>query len=358
MPYAKDLAGTTYEFRPNHMLEYRDDPWDVRISIGDAPLEEAFYMTIEDPRATELPIRELLEQHVLNVEQRGRLDIEAYPELPFMQEELAQYYQSQTTGQLALEIHLNHDPSGTAIALSNRASRHLSLCTIEEESLTYRILDLVFTPVISELDTQEKDRIRHEYSAIFVLMCVAFHQETGGEDAGQFIRDHALDGFLKGKSSDKYTHVTSALRDLEKRGHIKRTESRGSGLTGRLFKQVGIEMTAAGQTAVDELKGTALDLSKRYDHYDSVAIAPPALGVPDGFDVRVQMMEFEEENCERSVLLSILDGEGAAWFRPGEWADHVEGLSFFNPVREALAYKTNFSAEVLAALQQLGANGE
>lgn len=354
MPYAKNLTGTTYEFRPNHMLEYRDDPWDIRISIGDAPLEEAFYMTIEDPRATELPISELLEQYALNPDRRGDLDIEAYPELPFMQEELAQYYESQTTGQLALEIYLNHDPSGTPVTLSDRASRHLSLCTIEEETLTYRILDLVFAPVISELDTQEKDRIRHDYSWAFLLLCVAYQQELDDDEAAQFIRDSALDGYLKDRPKDKYPHVTAALRDLEKRGHIKRTESRGSGLTGRLFKQVGIEMTTEGEAAVDELKATALTVAGSYDHYDSVAIAPPALGVPDGFDVRVQMMEFAGEDCERSVLMSILDAEGETWFRAGEWADHLESLAFFEPVRQALSYKTNFSAEVLAALQALG----
>ena len=66
--FAKSLPGTDCTFQPDDLSEYRDDPWDIRISIADAPLEEAFYYTMDDPSAASLPIKVLLADHALNAQ--------------------------------------------------------------------------------------------------------------------------------------------------------------------------------------------------------------------------------------------------------------------------------------------------
>ena len=53
----------------------------------------------------------------------------------------------------------------------------------------------------------------------------------------------------------------------------------------------------------EALRKEAADLVAAYEKYASVSVAPCTLGVPDGFDVRLQMMEFDGLDPERCVLI-------------------------------------------------------
>ena len=104
---------------------------------------------------------------------------------------------------------------------------------------------------------------------------------------------------------------------------------------------------------LDGLEKEIEKLFDRYDRFDSVGIAPPALGVPDGFDARVQMMEFDGADCERSVFLQIVGRREEDLFAPENWFSAYSSFDFYQEVRTALAFKTNFSLETLRALQSL-----
>ena len=51
-------------------------------------------------------------------------------------------------------------------------------------------------------------------------------------------------------------------------------------------------------------------------------------------------------------MLRVLEDFGEEYFC-GNWADIYEDLSFYNNVHDALAYKTNFSVEILTELKKL-----
>ena len=64
------------------------------------------------------------------------------------------------------------------------------------------------------------------------------------------------------------------------------------------------------------------------------------------------MIEFDGKDIGESVLLRVLEDFGEEYFC-GNWADIYEDLSFYNNVHDALAYKTNFSVEILTELKKL-----
>ena len=52
--------------------------------IGTGPLEEAYYFTIEDPKAKDASIQSLLDRYVFNPEQGDQLNVDDDPDLPFL----------------------------------------------------------------------------------------------------------------------------------------------------------------------------------------------------------------------------------------------------------------------------------
>ena len=89
------------------------------------------------------------------------------------------------------------------------------------------------------------------------------------------------------------------------------------------------------------LRKEADELAAKYERYASVSVAPCALGVPDGFDVRLQMMELDGLDPARCILISLMADE------------EILPADAFDPVCEALAFKTNFTAEILDGLRAL-----
>ena len=254
--YSKEMPGAEQEFCSGNFSEEIEAGWDIRISIGDAPLDEAFFFTVESLADADRSVRELLEQFALNPAREGELDIDSYPDLPFLQQELAQYYAAAKCGQFKLRTFVNHQEA--ELDLDGSAREALARCTFRNRSWDYLVLDLVFEAEVPH---------------------------ANAEAAAQFVARHPTLG------------NSEALRD-----------------------------EAAGLVAT-------------YEKYASVSVAPCTLGVPDGFDVRLQMMEFDGLDPERCVLIGLLaDGNL-------EWADA------FEPVCEALAFKTNFTVEILNELK-------
>ena len=53
------------------------------------------------------------------------------------------------------------------------------------------------------------------------------------------------------------------------------------------------------------MKQETLDTAQKYNCFDSVSIYPCALGVPGGFDARVQMLDYDGRDYELQVLLQV-----------------------------------------------------
>ncbi|MHC4477631.1 MAG: hypothetical protein ACYTEL_18450 [Planctomycetota bacterium] len=353
LSFKKDLAGADIVFQPEDIDDYKDDAWDIRISIGDAPLEEAYYFTVDDPKVVRLTIGELLDLYALNPELKSKLDVEEYPDLAFLQDELIQYLDSERQGRLKLEYYINCNPVDGPVSLKERAEKYICVCTYHDHSHDYRVLDLIIVPEVPEISQSEIEQRQREYGHIYLLFLLEHFLEKGPEAFRQFTEEPAMLAYQGVTWTDmSYQRFADGMRRLESDGFISR-RLEGSGPGPSAEQTLPIELTAAGRMEIDNLKQESQEIADRYDKYDSVSITPVALGVPDGFDVRAQMMEYDGLDCERSVLLRVLDEARQECFEQGDWGRIYETFGFFEVVKEALAYKTNFSAEILSALKEL-----
>ena len=78
------MPGATTAYRPGDLGAYENTPWDIRISMADAPLEDAFYYTVQDGRIGDLTIEKALDNFALNrnpLTFNFRAEILRFPEL-------------------------------------------------------------------------------------------------------------------------------------------------------------------------------------------------------------------------------------------------------------------------------------
>lgn len=170
--YKKETLGAETVYQPVNLHEYKDDAWDLRVSIGDNPLDESFYITIEDPGEDRKSINELLKTYVLNNARKADLDITDDPDLPFYMDELIHLFEAENQQQLNLEFYINH---GGPVKLYHKAMEHLSVCTFDDHSLDYRLLDLVVRPQIKKPPSWERSKIESLYDTYFLLHLFIYH---------------------------------------------------------------------------------------------------------------------------------------------------------------------------------------
>jgi len=351
LSFKKNLPGADIVFQPDDIREYENDAWDIRISIGDAPLDEAFYFTVEDPQAVRMSIEQLLESYALNLELSSQLDIDDYPDLPFMQEELIQYRTNERNNLLEVEYYINHCPTEGTVNLSEPANKYMSVCTYHDRSHDYRVLDLVIVPFSPELSLFDIQQKQNAYGYIYLLLLLDHYMKKGDRTSRKFLKTPPMAAFLRTASGMSYDTFTNGLRRLEMDHLIKITGRELGGDLNR--KAASIELTESGARELAALKEDSRQIAHDYDKYDSVSVCPVALGIPDGFDVRVQMMEFDGLDFERSIVIRVIDENKDEMFSQNDWCQIYEEFSFFEIVCEALAYKTNFSTEILSALKDL-----
>lgn len=350
--FSKEVAGADTIFSPKDIADYENDAWDIRISIGDAPLEEAFYYTVEDSKAVDSSVDKLLRDYALNPANASKLDVAEYPDLPFIQTELNLYLENAHKKILDVDLYVNHAPESGPVDIHKKARDYLSVCTYHDGSYDYRVLDLVLVATPPELRRFEVDDVRRKYGHIYLLLLLDYKQEQGDAAYCSFLKEQAVKDYLENKYDSKYKNFISDMRSLDMKNDIKTASKYGAS-----EDQQAIQLTDDGRAKVEKYKKDRLEVAELYDCYDSCSIAPAALGTPGGFDVRVQMIEYDGKDIGESVLLRVLEDFGDDYFG-GEWADIYEDLSFYNNVRDALAYKTNFSVEVLNDLKQLAEGGK
>lgn len=255
--YNKELPGADLISCPPNLEIYKGQTWDIRISIGDAPLSEAFIFSMESLEDAKRTIGDLLDEFALNPDRTAELDLDHYPELPFLQQELLEIWEGAKDGAFELQLFINQRES--AVPRDSVAHDFLSACTFRNKSWDYLLLDIIFSigPILIDEDKRNE----------FVARYPSLNHET----------------------------------------------------------------------AKKEMAALAV-----YDKYASVAVAPCALGVPDGFDLRLQMAEYEGIDPERYAVIQLLSQE-------------ERSLSeIFEQVCEALAKKTHFTGDVLEQLKTCG----
>ena len=354
--YKKTIPGADLVFQPSDLAEYADDEWDVRVSIGDAPLEEAFYITIPDSQATNASVRELLEKWVFNPTCADRLDLADNPDLPFLQQELMLYSDNAGVGLLELNYYVNLNPMPGPIDLDKPAESLLSVCTYHDLSHDYRVLDLVLEASVPGVDQENRDMLRAHFGSYFMLLLLNYCHSMGEKVLHEFYQHRAIQSLFVGLEDPQFDHVHQILQHLQQQGFIViHTVDNMSQESENQTSE--IVFTDQGLGAVDSIRETYEHNLARYSQFSRVSVAPPALGVPGGFDVRVQMMEYEEVPYEMAIVIDILGGNQEEYFSPEYWFEAFENFEVADILNEVLAFKTNFPAETLDALKTLAENG-
>ena len=102
-----------------------------------------------------------------------------------------------------------------------------------------------------------------------------------------------------------------------------------------------------------ELDDNLNDYHARYSSFGSVSIEPPALGVEQGFDVSLQIMELDGIEIIEALIHKVLDSRRDELFDCLTWQDNYLQRQGLEEIYSALAYKTHFSLETLNALREI-----
>ena len=347
--FKKELPGTDLVFQPEDMAAYEDDAWDIRISIGTGPLEEAYYCTVEDPKAKDATIQQLLDRYALNPERRDHLDTAEYPELPFLLDALLQYRDNDAQGLIELEYYVNHNPDPHPISLRDSARSYLSGCTYHDQSHDYLILDLVIVAKVPEINEPERLEKQRLYGDMFILFLLGHHDRKGPRHFEKLVSQGPIRACYEVTARQEMWLLRQTLDKLEMLGYIEVSRPFDS-LEKTSFS---LALTEPGQSEIRLLTQEAEEAFQRYDVFESVSISPCALGVPDGFDARIQMMEYEGVNHERLVYLLVLLEHKEELMGTKDWYEQFTRFEFYERVQAALAFKTNFAREVVEALKEL-----
>lgn len=347
--FKKELPGADLDFQPADGADYENDAWDIRISIDTGPLEEAYYCTVDDPQAKDLTIQQLLDRYALNPERRDRLDTAEYPELPFLLDELLQYRDNASRGLIELEYYVNHNPDPQPVSLRQKARSYLSACSYQDQSHDYLVLDLVLVakvPEFNEAARMEKQRL---YGDLFILLLLGHHDHGGADPVKKLTAEGPIRACYETATRQEMWQLRQTLDKLEMLGYIDVTRPYDS------FEKASfsLALSEAGRTEVLRLREETEEACQRYEVFDSVSISPCALGVPDGFDARVQMMEYDGVDYERLVFLLVLVEDEDLLIGGQDWYEQFIGFEFFEKVQSALAYMTHFDRDIVEGLREL-----
>ena len=340
--YDKDLSGAVTEYQPVDLAEYDGEPWDIRISMDYAPLEEAFYFTVNDSDATSESVQVVLGEYALNTNRRGELDSAEYPQLPHIQEELLGYYNSAISGKAQLSVYVNKRPSEAPIQLQDKVSDHLSTCVFSDGSHDYRLLDLIFVIESKSLGASELSVLREEHGPSYMLFLIDYLKRNSPPNSSNDLSASApFSAYLTagGRANDRFPEVTRTLEVAEKMGFIT--------------AEGGLSITQEGHPHLESLTQEVNNLRQRYECYQSVSVNPPALGVPNGFDARIQIMRKQSVDVVRAIFLFACVFDEDALFGVDNWADDFESGGSFSAIMDAFQYESDFTDDILDPLMSL-----
>lgn len=333
--YNKNLTGAEIVFQPEDIDLYSEDPFDVQITIGNSPLEDGYYFTVKNPKLKDLTVRQLLINYALNSEKRFELDIERYPEFLNYQEELSRYFELGEAGKLSLDIYVNKCHQTEPLDLNVSARKYLSSCVFKDQSYDYCLLDLVFDIKPFQLSSDELDVLMEEYGPIWVLFWLGNEEKDIAS---------SLVGGAKVSQSDEYPVTLGVCESLVDAKLIAESfESQHSKYT----------LTELGKNNLSSIQEEADLIISKYAAYESVSIYPPGLGVPDGFDVRIQMMRRDSLDVIRSIYLMHFRLFNTEIFLSPDSLSFFESGDCFNKVSSSLTKETTFSDSIIDELLKI-----
>ena len=202
------------------------------------------------------------------------------------------YYNSAISGKAQLSVYVNKRPSEAPLQLHDKASGHLSTCVFNDGSHDYRLLDLIFVIELKQLEKPELSALHEKHGPSYMLFLIDYLKRNSPENSSDdLFASTPFNAYITSdeEMNNRYPQVTQALRHAEETGYITSED--------------GLSITQEGYAHLKTLKQEVSNLRRRYECYQSVSVNPPALGVPDGFDARIQIMRKQSVDVVRTIFL-------------------------------------------------------
>ena len=304
--YAKPLDHATAPWR-DHSLADDDTAFVLRITLGDMPIEDGFWIALRDELSS-LPLRELFarvfpQDETLQQPYLARLDVNRNPDLPEMYDALVEIFAREGLGLCSVETHVNHGPMLDSSAV---VEHHMPKID------TPPVLDLVLEQRFSAIDYSIR---RGDFRDV--------------DEALTWMRSRVLLFFLGASDyalrSEPADDVDATLL-LVAQALVADELIERSGDTGQF------EITELGQETVNGMMDEAETVIERYEVFADVLYDSETgdceFDSGAGIDLRIPVYEAEGLSAARAVLLvELCDGELA--LMDDDWRTVVHERAFF-----------------------------
>jgi hypothetical protein len=290
--YEKDVEGVQLDYMPSDIRDYDGGDFDLRITFGDDPLDDAFWITVPGD-AEGLTLCQLLQQHLLGAGREDRqrieasLDTDTNPDLPAMYLQVRRAFDDMERGKAVVRFHLNKGPAD--VNLDDPVMQHFSRAYSREYELDYRLIDLVLdvTDVSAVATRPEQDEMKREFRALLLL----YLMDRFGQD---FV--------FEGRNLDT-TGVEAVADWAVMKGWLDLTAKDVRGEYKGVYAR-----TAEGDRVVRGVVRETDDLIRQYDHFaDVTGDEPPRFRTGRGEDLRIWVYRAEGKDPVRAGFLMNLE---------------------------------------------------
>ncbi len=306
--YAKPLDHAAAPWR-DHSLAHDDTAFVLRITLGDMPIEDGFWIALPDDISSLLlrglfgrvfPTNPSLQRPFVE-----RLDASRNPDLPDMYDALVEIFARKELGLCSVDSHVNHGPKLDDSAV---VSNHLTKID------TPPVLDLVLEQRFSAIDYSIR---RGEFRDV--------------DEALTWMRSRVLLFFL---GASDYALPTEPADDDDVDATLLPVAQAlvDEGLVERSEETWQLELTELGQETVNGMIDEAETVIERYEVFADVLYDSETgdceFDSGAGIDLRIPVYEAEGLSAARAVLLvELCDGEFAQMV--DDWRTAIHEREFF-----------------------------
>lgn len=313
--YDKDVEGVMLDYMPSDIRDYDGTDFDLRVTLGDDPLEDAFWVTAPG-EAESLTLGQLIDTYLLGSSREDRerirasLDTDTNPDLPELWLAVRRAFDDVAKGKATMRLHLNKGPLD--VRRDEPVGRLFSRAYSQEHGFDYRLIDLVLEVVDIpgiRLPPEQRAAMVRGFRALLLLYLM-----------DRFKKDFTFEGRAfdeVGVEEVADWMVTEGWLDLSAKD------------IGDTYKGVYVRKEEGNRILREAVRETDR-LIQTYDQYADVTVdeEPPRFRTGRGEDLRVHVYAAEGIDPLRAAFLMNLENGyyDANWqsvFRDEAWFNEL-----------------------------------